>query len=98
MRIGNKDFQISSHTYVMGILNVTPDSFSDGGRWNQLDHALSHAESMIKEGAAILDIGGESTRPGYTKISDEEEISRVVPVIEAIKSRFVITISVDTNK
>lgn len=98
MRIGNKDFQISGHTYVMGILNVTPDSFSDGGRWNQLDHALSHAESMIKEGAAILDIGGESTRPGYTKISDEEEISRVVPVIEAIKSRFDIPISVDTYK
>lgn len=98
MRIGNRDFQTSGHTYVMGILNVTPDSFSDGGRWNHLDDALFHAESMIKEGAAILDIGGESTRPGYTKISDEEEISRVAPVIEAVKSRFDIPISVDTYK
>ena len=69
MRIGNRDFQTSGHTYVMGILNVTPDSFSDGGRWNHMDDALFHAQRMIEEGADILDIGGESTRPGYTRIS-----------------------------
>ena len=63
MRIGNRDFQTSGHTYVMGILNVTPDSFSDGGRWNHMDDALFHAQRMIEEGADILDIGGESTRP-----------------------------------
>ena len=99
MRIGNRDFQTSGHTYVMGILNVTPDSFSDGGRWNHMDDALFHAQRMIEEGADILDIGGESTRPGgYTRISDEEEISRVAPVIEALKKRFDIPISVDTYK
>lgn len=98
MRIGNKEFQTSGHTYVMGILNVTPDSFSDGGRWNHMDDALFHAQSMIDEGADILDIGGESTRPGYTRISDEEEIARVAPVIEAVKSRFDIPLSVDTYK
>lgn len=98
MKIGNREFQTAGHTYVMGILNVTPDSFSDGGRWNKMDDALFHAQSMIEEGADILDIGGESTRPGYTKISDEEEIARVVPVIEAVKSRFDIPVSVDTYK
>ena len=98
MRIGNRDFQTSGHTYVMGILNVTPDSFSDGGRWNHMDDALFHAQRMIEEGADILDIGGESTRPGYTRISDEEEISRVAPVIEALKKRFDIPLSVDTYK
>lgn len=98
MRIGSRDFATSGHTYVMGILNVTPDSFSDGGKFNQIDAALKHAAEMIADGAAILDIGGESTRPGYTKISDEEEISRVVPVIEAVKKEFDIPISVDTYK
>lgn len=98
MRIGSRDFATSGHTYIMGILNVTPDSFSDGGKFNQMDAALKHAEEMIADGAAILDIGGESTRPGYTKISDEEEISRVVPVIEAVKKEFDIPISVDTYK
>ena len=98
MRIGSRDFATSGHTYIMGILNVTPDSFSDGGKFNQMDAALKHAEEMIADDAAILDIGGESTRPGYTKISDEEEISRVVPVIEAVKKEFDIPISVDTYK
>ena len=82
----------------MGILNVTPDSFSDGGRWNQLDAAKKHTEDMIREGAAIIDIGGESTRPGYEKISDEEEISRVVPMIEMVKKEFGVPVSVDTYK
>ena len=70
MRIGNREFDVENKTYVMGILNVTPDSFSDGGRYNRLDEALSHTEQMIAEGASIIDIGGESTRPGYTMISD----------------------------
>lgn len=82
----------------MGILNVTPDSFSDGGKWNSLDKALEHTRQMIDDGAKIIDIGGESTRPGYTLISDEEEISRVVPVIEAVKERFDVAVSLDTYK
>lgn len=96
MIIGNKTFE--NDTYIMGILNVTPDSFSDGGRWNNLDAALKHTEEMISDGAAIIDIGGESARPGYTKISDAEEIERVVPVIEGVKSRFDIPVSIDTYK
>lgn len=98
MKIGNKEFDFSRHCYVMGILNVTPDSFSDGGKWNQLDAALKHTEQMIADGCDILDIGGESTRPGYTLLTDEEEISRVVPVIEAVKRNFDIPISLDTYK
>lgn len=98
MKIGNKEFEIGSHTYVMGILNVTPDSFSDGGKFNTMDAALKQAERMIAEGADIIDIGGESTRPGYTLLSDEEEISRVVPAIEAVKKQFDIPVSVDTYK
>ena len=98
MRIGNHEFDIKNDTYIMGILNVTPDSFSDGGRFNQLDAALAHTKQMIEEGATIIDVGGESTRPGYTKISDEEEIGRVVPVIRAIKEQFDIPVSIDTYK
>ena len=71
MQIGNREFQTSGKTYIMGILNVTPDSFSDGGRWNQLDVALRHVEDMLNEGMDVVDVGGESTRPGYTKISDQ---------------------------
>ena len=82
----------------MGILNVTPDSFSDGGKFDQIDAALKHVEEMIGDGADVIDIGGESARPGYTKISDEEETDRVVPVIEAVKKEFEIPISVDTYK
>ena len=98
MRIGSRDFATTGHTYIMGILNVTPDSFSDGGKFDQIDAALKHAEEMIRDGADVIDIGGESTRPGYTKISDEEETGRVVPVIEAVKKEFEIPISVDTYK
>ena len=98
MKIGNREFDLKNHCYVMGILNVTPDSFSDGGRWNQLDAAKKHTEDMIREGAAIIDIGGESARPGYEKISDEEEISRVVPMIELVKKEFGVPVSVDTYK
>lgn len=98
MQIGNREFDIKNKTYIMGILNVTPDSFSDGGRYNHLDAALSHTEEMIHQGADIIDIGGESTRPNHTAISDEEEISRVVPVIEAVRKHFDIPISIDTYK
>ena len=98
MRIGSREFDKKHHTYIMGILNVTPDSFSDGGRFNHIEAAIKHAGEMIAEGADVIDVGGESTRPGYTKISDEEEISRVVPVIEAIKQRFDIPVSIDTYK
>ena len=73
MTIGNKVFDTANHTYIMGILNVTPDSFSDGGRWNESDAALRHTEDMIGEGADIIDIGGESTRPGHVQITEEEE-------------------------
>ena len=98
MKIGNREFQTKGKTYIMGILNVTPDSFSDGGRWTQMDAALRHVEDMLSEGMDILDIGGESTRPGYTLISDQQEIDRVVPVIEAVKERFDVPISLDTYK
>lgn len=98
MQIGNRNFEIGTHIYVMGILNVTPDSFSDGGKFDQLDAALHHVEEMIREGADIIDVGGESTRPGYEQISEEEEIARVVPVIEQIKARFDIPVSLDTYK
>ncbi len=98
MKIGNREFRTSGHTYVMGILNVTPDSFSDGGKWNQRDRALAHVEEMLKEGADVIDIGGESTRPGYTLLSEEEEAARVVPVVEAVKAAFDVPISLDTYK
>lgn len=82
----------------MGILNVTPDSFSDGGKWNTLDHAMKHVETMLEDGADLIDVGGESTRPGHTPVGAQEEIERVLPVIEAIRSRFDVPISVDTYK
>jgi len=98
MQIGNRQFDIKNHTYVMGILNVTPDSFSDGNQWNVPDKALKRVEEMLAEGMDILDIGGESTRPGYTQISVQEEIERVAPVIEAVKARFDVPVSLDTYK
>ena len=98
MQIGNRNFEIGNHTYVMGILNVTPDSFSDGGKWTDRDRCLFHVEEMIKDGMDILDIGGESTRPGYEEISVEEEIARVCPVIDEVKARFDVPISLDTYK
>ena len=98
MKIGNKEFKIGERTYIMGILNFTPDSFSDGGVFNNIDLAIEHVKKMIDDGADIIDVGGESTRPGYTLISDEEEISRVVPIIKAIKENFDIPISIDTYK
>lgn len=96
--IGKKQFKRQGHTYVMGILNVTPDSFSDGGSYPELSDALHRVEQMIKEGAELIDVGGESTRPGYTKITDEEEIARTCPVIEAIRKNFDVPVSLDTYK
>ncbi len=98
MIIGKREFDTKNHTYIMGILNVTPDSFSDGGRYQKLDAALKHAEEMVKDGADILDVGGESTRPGHTQISEEEEIARTAPVIEKLASEFDVPISIDTYK
>ena len=98
MRIGTQEFHTNEKTYIMGILNVTPDSFSDGGKYQSIETALYKAEEMIKDGAAILDVGGESTRPGYTPVSETEEMERVLPVVEAIKRRFDIPVSVDTYK
>ena len=98
MKIGKKEFDLEHDAYIMGILNVTPDSFSDGGNYNDMDKALFHAEQMIKDGAAILDIGGESTRPGHIKISEEEEISRVCPILETMKKNFDVPLSLDTYK
>ena len=98
MVIGNKKFDFENHFYIMGVLNVTPDSFSDGGKYYDVDAALRHVEEMIKEGADIIDIGGESTRPGYSEISEDFEIYRVAPVIEKIKSSFDVPVSLDTYK
>jgi dihydropteroate synthase len=89
---------IGERTLIMGILNVTPDSFSDGGQFFSIDAALAHAEQMIAEGADIIDVGGESTRPGGEPVSAEDEIKRVVPVIEALVQRTDTPISVDTTK
>lgn len=83
---------------VMGIINVTPDSFSDGGRFNRLDTALEQARQMVNDGATLLDVGGESTRPGAPDVALQEELNRVVPVVEAISSELDVVISVDTSK
>lgn len=98
MYIGNKFFDTKNQVYIMGILNVTPDSFSDGGNCQTIDAAMFRAEEMIREGADIIDVGGESTRPGYQMISDQEELERVLPVIESLKERFDVPVSVDTYK
>ena len=98
IKIGEKSFKTDGRPYVMGILNLTPDSFSDGGSYEDTDKALFACERMMKDGADIIDVGGESTRPGYTEISVGEEISRTCFVIEAIKERFEIPVSLDTYK
>ena len=98
MFINNKHFDLKKNTYIMGILNVTPDSFSDGGEHLKIDDALKHTERMINEGAHIIDIGGESTRPGFIPVSIEEESERVCSVIEKIRDRFDIALSIDTYK
>jgi len=98
MIIGNREFDLKNKTYIMGILNVTPDSFSDGGKWSEKDVALRHVETMINEGADIIDVGGESTRPGHIQIEEAQECARVIPIIEEIGKRFDVPISIDTYK
>jgi len=89
---------MSGRTLIMGILNMTPDSFSDGGRYNAVEAALERARQLVQDGADIIDIGGESTRPGYERISSEEEIARVVPIIERLAREVAVPISIDTYK
>jgi dihydropteroate synthase len=91
-------FEFGKRTYIMGILNVTPDSFSDGGDFTNIDIAIDHAKDMVNKGADIIDLGAESTRPGYVKISDDEEIKRLLPVIKRLTNEVKAPISVDTYK
>jgi dihydropteroate synthase len=97
LRCGHRTLDLST-PIVMGILNVTPDSFSDGGRYVDVEPAVQHALAMVEAGADIIDVGGESTRPGADEVSEAEEIRRVVPVIEAIAARAAVTVSIDTSK
>lgn len=96
MKIGKHD--IDGKACIMGVLNVTPDSFSDGGSYTSVEKALEQADKMITEGAKIIDVGGESTRPGYTFVEAADEINRVVPVIKALKEKFDVLVSIDTYK
>jgi dihydropteroate synthase len=98
LHIGNKTFELGKQTIIMGTLNVTPNSFSDGGKYFTLDNAVKHALKMEKDGADIIDIGGESTRPGSTSVSLSTELSRVIPVIEKLSPKISIPISIDTYK
>ena len=93
---GNRVLDLT-HTQVMGILNVTPDSFSDGGRFARLDEALRHAQAMVEAGATLIDVGGESTRPGARHVSAQEELERVAPIVERINRELDVIISVDTS-
>ncbi|MED3561347.1 dihydropteroate synthase [Bacillus xiapuensis] len=95
---GKYTLDLNQKTMIMGVLNITPDSFSDGGKFNDMNMALEHAHEMVSNGADIIDIGGESTRPGYEVISEEEEIERVVPIINAISKQVPVPISIDTYK
>lgn len=97
-RFGQTTIDFHRETVVMGILNVTPDSFSDGGKYGQIDAALRHAQQMLRDGAKIIDIGGESTRPGHAPVPLEEELERTVPVIEALARELDCVISIDTYK
>ncbi len=93
---GNRELDLS-YPAVMGILNVTPDSFSDGGCYQRVDEALHHAETMVGQGAVMVDVGGESTRPGASPVSEQEELDRVVPVVEALARSVGVCISIDTS-
>lgn len=98
MKIGSKTFELGKQTYIMGILNATPDSFSDGGKFNNIEKAINHAKEMINAGADIIDIGGESTRPNHVPVDEEEEIKRVIPIIKALSQEIDVPISIDTYK
>ncbi|WP_110114698.1 dihydropteroate synthase [Bacillus sp. CGMCC 1.16541] len=95
---GKYTLDYKNQTLIMGILNTTPDSFSDGGKYNQVDQAVAHAHQMVEHGAHIIDVGGESTRPGAEKVSKEEELARVIPVVRALSQHVEVPISVDTYK
>lgn len=97
-KLARRSLPYGERTLVMGVLNITPDSFSDGGQFLSPDRALTHAEQMIAEGADIIDIGGESTRPGSAFVSEEEELQRVIPVIEKLAAQTSVPISIDTTK
>ncbi|WP_096203224.1 dihydropteroate synthase [Bacillus sp. FJAT-45350] len=98
--VNNKDnqYNFNQRTHIMGILNATPDSFSDGGQFNEVDVAVRHAKKMVRDGADIIDVGGESTRPGSDKVQLEEELRRVIPIIKAISEHVDVPISIDTYK
>ena len=98
MLIGNKDFAIGRRTYIVGIVNVTPDSFFDGGKFNCAESAVNHAMKLIDDGADIIEIGGESTRPGHVKVDEKTEMERVLPVIESLRGKTDVPIAVDTSK
>ncbi|MGN5107791.1 dihydropteroate synthase [Aeromonas hydrophila] len=99
MQLTSKGLSLSlERPHVMGILNVTPDSFSDGGHFNQLERAMTHARQMVAEGATLIDIGGESTRPGAPDVSEQEELDRVIPVVERMVTELEVMISLDTSK
>lgn len=98
LKTASKRYDLSKRTHIMGILNITPDSFSDGGRYTSIEQAMKQAKRMEKEGADIIDVGGESTRPDHEPVSVEEEIERVVPVIQKLKEEINIPISIDTYK
>ncbi len=97
-QVGGEPFSWGELPTLMGIVNVTPDSFSDGGNWLDVDRAVEHASSLVEQGAGILDIGGESTRPGAEPVTLEEELRRVLPVVEELASRTDVPISIDTTK
>ncbi len=98
LRVKNVVWELGKRTYIMGILNVTPDSFSDGGRFTQVETAVDHAFELISQGADIIDVGGESTRPGHREVNDEEELERVLPVVKNLNALTTVPISVDTYK
>ena len=98
IQCGSYSLDYGKKTLIMGILNMTPDSFSDGGKFNRIDKAVDHARQMVEDGADMIDIGGESTRPGFAAVPVEEELERVIPVIEAIRKEVQIPISIDTYK
>ncbi len=95
---GSYQLKLGERTYIMGILNITPDSFSDGGDYIDIDTAVRHAMEMVSDGADIIDIGGESTRPGSTEVTAEEELKRIIPVIETLSKKINVPLSVDTYK
>lgn len=98
VKCGQYTLDLNEQTYIMGILNATPDSFSDGGNYNEIEAAVRHANEMVRDGAHIIDVGGESTRPGFEKVTEEEELRRVVPIIQAISDNVHAPISIDTYK